>query len=114
MIGERSGRIFQLAGRVRVNVARVDLETAKIDFTLAEDSGSSAAVRRARSHAARAAPPRKEIAAAGRPRGADAASAMDLVLQGPTLTTSDIAAFASLAGAQGIHVLAGGRRRPFG
>ncbi len=33
MIGERSGRVFQLAGRVRVKVARVDLETTKIDFT---------------------------------------------------------------------------------
>ncbi len=36
MVGERSGRIFQLAGRVRVMVARVDLETTKIDFTLAD------------------------------------------------------------------------------
>ena len=35
MIGERSGRIFQLASRVRVSVARVDLETTKIDLTLA-------------------------------------------------------------------------------
>jgi ribonuclease R len=41
MIGERSGRIFQLAGRTRVKVARVDLETAKIDFTLADDPGAS-------------------------------------------------------------------------
>ena len=38
MIGERSGRVFQLAGRVRVTVARVDLEATKIDFTLAEDA----------------------------------------------------------------------------
>ena len=38
MIGERSGRVFQLAGRVRVTVARVDLETTKIDFTLAPPS----------------------------------------------------------------------------
>ena len=37
MIGERTGRVFQLAGRVRVTVARVDLETTKIDFTLAAD-----------------------------------------------------------------------------
>ena len=37
LTGERSGRIFQLAGRVRVTVARVDLETTKIDFTLATD-----------------------------------------------------------------------------
>ena len=37
MVGERSGRVFQLAGRTRVKVARVDLETAKIDFTLADE-----------------------------------------------------------------------------
>jgi len=37
LIGEKSGRTFQLAGRVRVKVARVDLDTAKIDFTLVED-----------------------------------------------------------------------------
>ena len=33
---------------------------------------------------------------------------MDLVLQGPTVAASDIAAFASLTGAQGIHALEGG------
>jgi ribonuclease R len=38
MTGERSGRSFQLAGRVRVKVARVDLETAKIDFMLADET----------------------------------------------------------------------------
>lgn len=37
LIGERSGRTFQLAGRLRVKVARVDLETTKIDFTLADE-----------------------------------------------------------------------------
>ena len=36
LIGERTGRIFQLAARVSVKVARVDLERAKIDFTLDE------------------------------------------------------------------------------
>ena len=36
LIGERSGRVFQLAARVSVKVARVDLERAKIDFTLDE------------------------------------------------------------------------------
>jgi ribonuclease R len=36
LIGERSGRVFQLAGRANVKIARVDLEQAKIDFTLAE------------------------------------------------------------------------------
>ena len=45
MVGERSGKAFQLAGRVRVVVARVDLETAKIDFTLADDEAAPAPVR---------------------------------------------------------------------
>ena len=36
--GERSGRVFQLAGRVAVKVARVDLERMKIDFTLDENA----------------------------------------------------------------------------
>jgi ribonuclease R len=36
LIGERTGRTFQLAGRVMVKVARVDLDRAKIDFTLDE------------------------------------------------------------------------------
>ncbi len=43
MVGERSGRSFQLAGRVRVKVVRVDLETTKIDFALAEDERPAAA-----------------------------------------------------------------------
>jgi ribonuclease R len=43
MVGERTGRVFQLAGRVRVGVARVDLETTKIDFSLAEDPGAAPA-----------------------------------------------------------------------
>ena len=42
MVGERSGRDFQLAGRVRVKVARVDLEAGKIDFTLDEASSAPA------------------------------------------------------------------------
>jgi ribonuclease R len=53
LVGEKSGRIFQLAGRVRVRVARVDLETSKIDFTLADDETS------ARAPGELAAPPRK-------------------------------------------------------
>jgi ribonuclease R len=43
LIGERSGRTFQLAGRVRVKVARVDLERAKIDFTLDESADDEVA-----------------------------------------------------------------------
>jgi ribonuclease R len=42
LIGERGGRVFQLAGRLRVRVARVDLEATKIDFALADDDGSAA------------------------------------------------------------------------
>jgi ribonuclease R len=38
LIGERSGRVFQLASRVRVKIARVDLERSKIDFTLDESA----------------------------------------------------------------------------
>ncbi|MGA8052397.1 MAG: ribonuclease R [Burkholderiales bacterium] len=33
--GERTGKSFRLADRVRVRIARVDLETARIDFVLA-------------------------------------------------------------------------------
>ena len=38
LIGERSGRVFQLAARVNVKVVRVDLERAKIDFALDESA----------------------------------------------------------------------------
>jgi ribonuclease R len=38
LIGERTGRVFQLAGRVRAKVARVDLDRSKIDFTLDESA----------------------------------------------------------------------------
>jgi ribonuclease R len=48
LIGERSGRTFQLAERLRVKVARVDLEQAKIDFTLAEEVASAPAPEPAR------------------------------------------------------------------
>ena len=42
LIGERGGRVFQLAGRLRVKVARVDLEQIKIDFTLADEAAPEA------------------------------------------------------------------------
>jgi ribonuclease R len=38
LIGERGGRVFQLAGRIRVRVARVDMEQTKIDFALGEEA----------------------------------------------------------------------------
>jgi ribonuclease R len=43
LIGERSGRVFQLAGRLRVKLVRVDLESAKIEFALAADRGDRTA-----------------------------------------------------------------------
>lgn len=41
--GERSGTTYQLGGQVTVQVARVDLDTRKIDFILAGDSVDSSA-----------------------------------------------------------------------
>jgi ribonuclease R len=42
LTGERSGLTYQLAGRVRVKVARVDMEQAKIDFVLADEPAEAA------------------------------------------------------------------------
>ncbi|MBI3140868.1 MAG: ribonuclease R [Rhodocyclales bacterium] len=39
LIGERTGRRFRLADRVRVQLVRVDMETSKIDFRLVEGDG---------------------------------------------------------------------------
>jgi ribonuclease R len=54
LTGERSGRSFQLGGKVRVQVARVDLDDRKIDFELIE-----------------AAPPRKAKKQSDKPRAAN-------------------------------------------
>ena len=40
LVGERTRKQFRLADRVRVKIARVDLETSRIDFVLAGDSAS--------------------------------------------------------------------------
>ena len=42
LVGERSGLNYQLAARIRVKVARVDLEQAKIDFVLADEQPKQA------------------------------------------------------------------------
>jgi ribonuclease R len=77
LIGERSGRTYQLAGRVRVKVARVDLERAKIDFTLDETAqpADAASLERARPLSFQAAPAssprpsvREALARGARPR----------------------------------------------
>jgi ribonuclease R len=39
LLGDRSGRRYRLADRVRVKVVRVDLERSRIDFVLAESEG---------------------------------------------------------------------------
>ncbi len=44
LTGERSGAAYQLADRVRVKVARVDMEQAKIDFVLADDGAADGPV----------------------------------------------------------------------
>jgi ribonuclease R len=72
LVGERSGRTFQLAGRVQVKVARVDLERAKIDFTLDE-----------------AATPASESLAPGRPASLQAAPASPRPVVREALTRSD-------------------------
>jgi len=40
MVGERTGKRYRLGDRLRVKVARVDMESTKIDFMLAEDKKS--------------------------------------------------------------------------
>ena len=39
LVGERTGKRFRLADRVRVQLVRVDMESSKIDFRLAEEAG---------------------------------------------------------------------------
>jgi ribonuclease R len=38
LVGDRTRKLFRLADRVRVKIARVDLETSRLDFLLAGDS----------------------------------------------------------------------------
>jgi ribonuclease R len=44
--GERSGISYQLGGHVRVKVVRVDIEAAKIDFTLVQVADNAGATGR--------------------------------------------------------------------
>jgi ribonuclease R len=48
MVGERSGRRFRLADRVRIQLIRVDLDQNKIDFRLCQETSSSAPKHRRR------------------------------------------------------------------
>ncbi len=50
LLGERSGMQFRLGDRLRVKLVRVDLETSKIDFVLAETKNMSAPHRSSRTN----------------------------------------------------------------
>jgi len=69
--GERTGQVYQLTGRVTVQVARVDLESRKIDLVLAQSSQQDnvpAPLERARAAARDASepkPPRRRKARGG-------------------------------------------------
>jgi ribonuclease R len=69
--GERTGQVYQLTGRVTVQVARVDLESRKIDLVLAQPKAAEtvpAPLERARAAALEALepkPPRRRKAKAG-------------------------------------------------
>jgi len=45
LLGERTGRRYRLSDRVRVKIARVDLETSRIDFVLADEGTDRPSVR---------------------------------------------------------------------
>jgi len=36
MVGERTGKVYRLADKIHVKIARVDLDDRKIDFVLSE------------------------------------------------------------------------------
>ena len=53
LLGERTGKRYRLSDRIRVRLVRVDLETSKIDFVLAEESSASVKTHAAPKHTAR-------------------------------------------------------------
>ncbi|MDC8758333.1 ribonuclease R [Janthinobacterium fluminis] len=81
--GERTGKRYQLTDRLTVQVARVDLETRKIDLRLVTEAGEEApagAKKGARNGARGAAAADGEIAAPAKRKGA----AKSMVKPGPT------------------------------
>jgi ribonuclease R len=63
MVGERTGVKYRLGDRLRVKVARVDLETSKIDFVLATGESKNAAVADGATQAAQKSQVKKELGA---------------------------------------------------
>jgi len=47
MLGERTGKRYRLGDRVRIKVIRADIETSKIDFSLAEQENAALDMQRA-------------------------------------------------------------------
>jgi ribonuclease R len=69
LYGERSGKTFRLADRIRVKVARVDLDERAIDFALAGSTGSAGRgpSKRAAQRARKSAGPRGSRSVAAKP-----------------------------------------------
>jgi len=54
LVGERSNKVYRLADKVRVRVARVDLERKRIDFELAgSDEGEKSSAPESERHASK-------------------------------------------------------------
>ncbi len=66
LVGERSGRMYRLADRVRIQVVRVDLDNTRIDFRLADGGGDFGRVPRKGSAAGDALSPRTQEKKGGR------------------------------------------------
>jgi ribonuclease R len=67
LMGERTHQRYRLGDRVKVKVVRVDLDTTKIDFVLADGDGAGTGSRTTRDQPASGKPPGKH---AGKPSGA--------------------------------------------
>jgi ribonuclease R len=45
LLGERTGKRYRLGDRLRVRLVRVDLESSKIDFVLAENTSDAGKIK---------------------------------------------------------------------
>jgi ribonuclease R len=65
--GERTGKVYRMTGRVKIKVARVSLETSKIDFMLVEEKAAWGDQPAERSGGRRNSPPRNASPRAQKP-----------------------------------------------